>query len=174
MARSARAVNAARPGLLPVQFTGVSAWLSASGSACASRSIRAVCLLLTPTSARCASMRRAVSSGIPAAALTNRTGHATSALDGIRAQHPELPAGGQRNGRAGRRAPVCRRDACVMRWLRSCGPLSWVAGVSISGGGSRLAGADGRRCRRWDDLMVREEVRKEVGGDRRADQEDGR
>jgi hypothetical protein len=46
--------------------------------------------------------------------------------------------------------------------------------IVISGGGSRLAGADGRRCHIVGDLMVREEVGKEVGGDRGADQEDGR
>ena len=40
----------------------------------------------------------------------------------------------------------------------------------ISGGGSRLAGADCRRCRRRDDLMAG----KEVGGDRGAGQEDAR
>jgi hypothetical protein len=174
MARSARAVNAARPGLPPVQFAGrICLALSFRLGLCFSLDPRRV---LAPHVDLCP-LRVNAARGLvrnPAAALTNRTGHATSARDGIRARRPELPAGGQRNGRAGRRAPVCRRGACVVRWLRSCGPLSWAASVSISGGGSRLAGADGRRRRRRDDPMVREEVREEVGGDRGADQEDGR
>ena len=114
-------------------------------------------------------------------------------LDGSR-DH-QLPAGpGQRaEGRDGQRGRRQRAPAFLRRpppshlarpWRpvpaglmpRPAGQRPITAGgqAVISGGGSRLAGADGRRCRRVGDLMVVDEVRKEVGGDRGADQEDGR